>query len=535
MRKYHLLLLSLLSGLLFAAAWPEKGFPGFLFLSFVPLLIIEDYFLTHKYDFNKFSIFFYSYPAFFFWNLLTTWWIWNSTPVAVMAWILNAMFMSGTLTIYHLCRRNLYHRPYGTVLFIVFWIAFEHIHLRWELSWPWLNLGHGFASFTRWIQWYEYTGTLGGTLWILIVNVLLMRLYKMVVHFEHVSRRMILTLVAAVVMMTLPVVISFAIYNNYEEEEFPVTVILTQPNLDPYSEQYSIPPVEVVDLNLNLASSLNDPTARFMVCPESAIQESIWESSLDASPSLNRIKEFIGVNPHLSVIIGASTYRRYEPEDKTLTSRFHQHGNFWYDAFNTALFFDTSGIQIHHKSKLTLGVEKMPSWWIFRPLERLAIDLGGTVGTLGVDREQVPFRVNDTLNIAALICYESVYGEYCNRFVQSGARLLFVITNDGWWGDTPGHRQHLTFTPLRAIETRRSIGRSANTGISAFIDQRGNIHQATQYWESAVIRQEMNLSGKLTFYAIYGDYIGRVCLFLATLMLLLTGVIMLRNKKQPHL
>jgi apolipoprotein N-acyltransferase len=131
-----------------------------------------------------------------------------------------------------------------------------------------------------------------------------------------------------------------------------------------------------------------------------------------------------------------------------------------------------------------------------------------------------------------VICYESVFGEYVTEYIKKGSNLIFVITNDGWWGDTPGHRQHFTFSRLRAIETRRSIARSANTGISAFIDQRGDAFQVTRYWEPDVIRQTINANDKMTFYVRYGDYIGRLSSFVAIVLVLIAMSFRLKRKRR---
>src|SRR5574343_444659 len=73
------------------------------------------------------------------------------------------------------------------------------------------------------------------------------------------------------------------------------------------------------------------------------------------------------------------------------------------------------------------------------------------------------------LKLAPAVCYESVYGDFMAKYIRSGAEVICIITNDGWWGNTPGHRQHLAYAKLRAIETRKQIIRSANTGISCFV------------------------------------------------------------------
>jgi len=213
-------------------------------------------------------------------------------------------------------------------------------------------------------------------------------------------------------------------------------------------------------------------------------------------------------------------------------ARYHEGGKFYYDHFNTVFYLDsTENIQIHHKSKLTPGVEYMPSGGIFSFLENFAIDLGGTVGSLGISENPGPFIMDENIKIASIICYESIFGEYCTDFVKQGADMFIIITNDGWWGNTPGHRQHLLFTSLRAIETRRSMGRSANTGISCFTNQRGDIFQATKYWERDVIKQELNLNDKITFYTRFGDYFGRVSAFLSVIFILLSVVFGIRRKK----
>jgi apolipoprotein N-acyltransferase len=162
----------------------------------------------------------------------------------------------------------------------------------------------------------------------------------------------------------------------------------------------------------------------------------------------------------------------------------------------------------------------------------LALDLGGTVGTLGTDEKATLFTSEAKPKTATMICYESVDGEYVAEFVRKGAEILFIITNDGWWKDSPGHRQHAAFARLRAIETRRPIARSANTGISCFVSPKGEQTQQTAYWEEAVIKQELIPQNKITFYVTYGNYIYRAASFLAVLFLLLSIVSSHLRKKE---
>jgi apolipoprotein N-acyltransferase len=146
-------------------------------------------------------------------------------------------------------------------------------------------------------------------------------------------------------------------------------------------------------------------------------------------------------------------------------------------------------------------------------LEPLVDQLGGTTAGLATQKGYVIFD-NGPARVGPAICYESVYGEYVGGYVRSGAELIFVMTNDGWWDNTPGYRQHLHFASLRAIETRRDIVRSANTGSSAFVNQRGDILQKTPYDVPVAIAGTMHKNNSLTFYAQWGDIIARIGLFL---------------------
>jgi apolipoprotein N-acyltransferase len=524
MKKYQLLLLSVFSGLILSAGWPANGFAPLLFLGFVPLLLIENNFWENRSDNSRFTIFWFSFPAFVIWNLLTTYWIYNSTLVgAIAAIFLNSLFMSIVFTLFHITRRNLKQGMLSYLALIAYWISFEFVHLHWDLNWPWLNLGNGFANFHKWIQWYEYTGTFGGSLWILLTNVFLYLTINEFLKSKHFSKAFYTGIISASLLILLPIATSLVIYKNFAEKKSPISVLVIQPNIDPYTEQYDVAPRLVLERILKLAEEKTDSLTDFVIAPESAIQEYVWEDQIELTESSHIIREFIDRHKHPAMVIGISSRKLYLPgETLSPTARRFTDVDKYYDSYNTALYFGLKGnLQRYHKSRLTPGVEMMPYPKFFKFAEKYAIDLGGTVGSLATDPERIPFETADGLKIAPSICYESVYGEFVAGFVKNGANVIFVITNDGWWGNTPGHRQHFLFSVLRAIETRRSVARSANTGTSAFINQRGDVSQATAYWEPAVIKQTINTNDQITFYVRYGDYIARVSVLVAFLILLL--------------
>ncbi len=145
--------------------------------------------------------------------------------------------------------------------------------------------------------------------------------------------------------------------------------------------------------------------------------------------------------------------------------------------------FDSSTVLIYHKSKLVPGVETLPGFLKF--LDKLFEKFGGT--TSGYARNsgaEILTATKSRFRVAPAVCYESIYGDYMSAFMRKGANVICIITNDGWWGNTPGYRQHMNYARLRAIENRKWVVRSDNTGISCFIDPSGHVINP-QPWDKA--------------------------------------------------
>lgn len=535
MKRLNLILLSLCTGLLLSLAWPANGFPGLLFVALVPLLVVENHFYRNRQTNSGWAVTPYAFLAFFVWNLLTTWWIANATMVGgIVAVVMNSVFMTAVFLLFHATHRLVSNNVQAWAALIFYWISFEFIHHHWDLNWPWLSLGNGFSARVTWIQFYEFTGIFGGSLWVLMSNIFIFKLVEMLRNKEQ-PNRILWNASFLLILIALPLLLSKIIYRSVDTTTAnPVEVVVVQPNIDPYLEQYVLPPLTVVDRIWSLAKQKTTQNTAFIVAPESAIQEYVWKDHINYTPSVVVFRDHLRNFPATQLIVGMSARDTYAPgEDIPHTARKFRDTDIWYDRFNVAMILDTSQhFQLYNKSKLTPGVEMMPLSRLIRPIENLALDLGGTIGSLATDPERIPFSTAHGLKVGTAICYESVFGEFMTGYVKHGAQMIFVITNDGWWGDTPGHRQHLQFSSLRAIELRRPIARSANTGISCFVNKRGDILQPTQYWVQDVIRDTMYPNDEITFYVRHGDYIARVSAFGAVMMLLITIMIRLKNKSR---
>ena len=170
--------MSILSGGLLTLSWPVQGLSFLVFFSLIPLFFVEDQINRDNSKQKKLRLFALNYLGFFIWNLGTTWWIVNSSVFGmVFAILCNTLFYSILMMLFHWSKKRLPLRT-AYIFLVTLWIAFEKFHLEWDFSWPWLNLGNVFSEDIQWIQWYEFTGSFGGTLWVLLINIGLFEVFK---------------------------------------------------------------------------------------------------------------------------------------------------------------------------------------------------------------------------------------------------------------------------------------------------------------------------------------------------------------------
>ncbi|OFZ08083.1 MAG: apolipoprotein N-acyltransferase [Bacteroidetes bacterium RIFCSPHIGHO2_02_FULL_44_7] len=498
-----------------------------VFLAWIPLLLVENSILEANYRSGK--VFIQSYITFFIFNIGSTWWVYNASGGgAALAIVLNSLLMTLTFQAYHLTKKHV-GRKEGYISLIVFWIAFEYFHHNWEMSWTWLSMGNYFSLVPSWVQWYSYTGILGGTLWILVVNLMLYRIVQNRFFRKETWRIQTPLLWLTGIFLLLPIGISLLTYYTFEEEKHPYEVVALQPNIDPYNEKFVADIGSQLTKLVRLADQQVTSTTDLLVAPETAISLSFYEKDLTRLAFFDYIEQEKKRLYDVPWLIGASTVKMFNTKHSRASFPMAS-GPGFVEYYNSSLLLPEDNLpQFTHKSKLVPGVEIIPFSNYFPFLEDWAIDNGGTSVSLGIESEP-KIMAAGKVRIAPVVCYESVYGDWVSGQCRKGAELICVITNDGWWGDTPGYKQHMSFSRLRAIENRRWVVRSANTGISCFINQRGDVLQATGWWVEASIKQEVNLNSNMTFYTQYGDVLGRSLGFLSVILLLFTFVKRFKKK-----
>ena len=519
--KNQRFLLSISSGILLTLSFPYAGsLTPIIFVALCPFLVL--YFQLSKEKNQFLNILIHSFLCFLIYNFGTTWWIWNSTEIgSIMAFVFNSIIMCSVFILHYLISKksNAAFFKFGI---IPFWIAYEFLHHRWELSWPWLSFGNIFSNTTDWIQWYEYTGILAGTFWILFVNVLITHsiIENGFRNFFQIRNKQFWMVIGLII---TPILLSYIILNSYSpasNEKYRIVVV--QPNIDPYNEKFSkdYTPVEQLKKFFSLIEPYKTDSIDLVLGPETMLSSEIWEERIEQFPVIKYLNQQKRTWKNTEFLVGASTSNLFESKNSSASKKLPKNGGY-IESYNTSLFFSNElNKELIHKSKLVLGVEKIPfsSWLPF--LENFALENGGSSGSLGTESEPKIIQTKSP-KIAPVICYESIYGEFIGEQVKKGANVICILTNDAWWGDSPGYKQHFSFAKLRAIENRRWVARSANTGTSGFISPTGKVMSASNYWVTDVLVQDVDLNNDVTFYAKHGDYLGRASLVISLIFITL--------------
>ena len=460
----------------------------------------------------------YTYLHMVIWNVATTWWVAKaSVEGGLGAFFANSLIMCVPWLLYYFTQKKL-KGVLGTASIIAYWLTFEYIHHNWDLSWPWLTLGNAFATHPNWVQWYEYTGTSGGSFWVLLSNVLVFQLIKTYQNNGRDSRYFKLA-ASWILVLFAPILFSFFIKNNLTLLHNTYNVVVVQPNIDPYKKIERVDAQQQLQSLIDLSQQEMDDHTALVVWPETAIPKTLDETHLKDDPFMEPVWNFLKQYPKINLLTGIEGYKTFTEKPGRFATPFRD-GNGYYESYNSAAMLDSGSVQIYHKSRLVPGVEVLPGFLSF--MAPVFEKFGGTAN--GYARDSTPRILpapNKSYVVTPAICYESIYGDYLADFNRQGSDLICVITNDGWWGNTQGHKQHMNYARLRAIESRKWVARSANTGISCFIDPFGNVIQQLPWDKAGAIKQQIQAYVTETFFTRHGDVLSKLMsLFSAVLLLL---------------
>lgn len=238
------------------------------------------------------------------------------------------------------------------------WAAWEHGHTLWDLSWSWLNIGNVFAFNHHWIQWYEYTGASGGTIWALAVNILIFITLKL----NRVTKIMSMPIFKIAISILLPILLSYIILLAKKplklNKENLVNVIIIQPNIDPYNVKFTLDYQSQFFKTLDLLKNKITNKTDYLVLPETFITDNLNESNINQSIPIKWFRDsLISKFPKLKIITGGNSYVLYDNQNEiSSTARLDKESGKYYDVFNSGFFIDSLQVKVYHKSKLVPGL-----------------------------------------------------------------------------------------------------------------------------------------------------------------------------------
>lgn len=522
------LLLVLLSGFLMGIAFPPFPVPVFIFFAFIPFFMVIEQreFLG---SLNRFS-----YAAFFVFTLVTLYWVGSWTKEADPFLMISGMllvFVNPALylipvSIYFAAKKSFGSRA-ALMMFPLFWVAFEFLYGLTDLRFPWLILGNSLSHFSYFIQIADIVGAEGLTLLILYINIFL---YVFFMQVREKNKAGVKYAVVAVLLFIIPVFYGIYKIQDFRPGNKSVKVGLVQPNLDPWDKWQGGNINTLIDNYLGLSRKCVKEGAKVVIWPESALP--VYFLSGNYVYEVDRLRAFVDSN-NVFLLTGMPNANFYTdkneaPEDaKPLKSI-----DGMYTSYNSILLFSPHNfdVQTYEKIKLVPFGEKVPfveelpflgdliKWQV--GISSWNVGKDTTVFNLPVNKNKTAYKINDELKIGGIVCIESIYPDFVAAFVQRGAQMIAVVTNDSWYGYSSGPFQHKEISVLRAVENRRSVVRAANGGISCIIDPLGRTVKDTKLFTRTYLVGNVELESGITFYTRFPLIIPLFSSFLSVFVLL---------------
>lgn len=493
----------IISGVLIGISYPPIPFPLSLliFIGFIPYLLVIE-----RRD-SLLSLNRASYLMVFVLGLITLYWVGSWQEKAdlflmlgglALVFVYPAVFMIPT-TLYYFTKK-IFPSKIALWLFPVYWITTEYLLTLTDLRFPWLTLGNSLTKFISFIQIAEIIGVYGLSLIILMINILLLKTFT-----SYTSGKIkIGYAILAFLIFLFVLVYGFVRINDYKIPDKKLRVGLIQPNLDPWDKWDTGGLTDLTDKYLQLSQKAIDDNAELIIWPETALP--VFLAGGSYPNLLNKVYSFLEKN-NVPLLTGMPDINHFHETNRPGDAKHYSGPNsYYYTTYNSIMLLQpgTREIQKYGKMKLVPLGERVPfvdQIPFLGDFFKWGVGLGGwNVGQDTIVFKTYSNNLNDSIKINGLVCFESVFPDFVTNFVEKDAQFIAVVTNDSWYGNSSGPYQHKEIAVLRAVENRRSVVRSANGGISSFINPLGITKAETEMFTEDVLVIDVPLEERKTFY-----------------------------------
>ena len=402
----------------------------------------------------------------------------------------------------------------GFVALVAFWLSLEFMMTHGPSALPWLLLGNTQAEAMLFNQFADVAGVGGLTLWLWLVNGAVFWM----LDARALPGRVTVGLGLGV-LLAAPLLYGSWRLPQLEAPAATVAVGIVQPAVSPH-EWADVTNGARVDLlaSLSRRQALDPAPGRLrpdlLVWPETALP--VYFDARRQRELYGRLETWAAEH-EVALLTGAITRYDSAPAltvEPVVAKKYAEVTPY----YNSALLFSAAArTQQYDKIHMIPFAERVPLVEWRAALAALGVASGG-VGAYGLGQRSTLFEAAGH-RFGTLICYESLFGDHARRLVKQGASFLVVLSQDGWWGESAGYRQHFALSRLRAVETRRALVMSAVTGESGVIASDGSVHSTAGWMEQAAEVVAVPTLTAQTTYTRHGDWLGRFALFASALIL----------------
>jgi apolipoprotein N-acyltransferase len=440
------------------------------------------------------------------------WW------VSVPALLLLALYMSSYLALFCALINRVWRQKEVLVVWVgpLLWVGLDFIRSFLFSGFPWQDLAYSQYKALLLIQTADVAGHFGVTFHIVLVNsvtALLFVLWRDNRAVAQSSLSVLMTLrirkawfhavLPALCIMLIVMAYNLLRYRQISEEiesSPKMKIALVQGNIEQdqkWSPAMRLKTIEIYTELSEQALEQGDEAPALLVWPETALPFLISDN-----PYFNNLKKQLITKEKIWLLSGAPFYKKAGIKKSQQTRREVL-------AYNSAYLFTPEG-EIggrYDKQHLVPFGEYIPLS-NYLPLPGPLVE---NIGNFSAGKPVSPLSCQSA-QIGVLICFESIFPKLARDWTSGGANLLVNITNDAWFGRSSAPWQHLSMTVFRALENRRSMARSANTGVSTVIDPLGRMAAPSPLFQPYYLVTEAPLLQAKAIFVGFGYYFGLLCL-----------------------
>lgn len=490
---------AILSGFLLTASFPRTNIFWLAWFALVPLLVsIRNVSLKGSFYLGLVTGLTH-YLTLMYW-LAGTMKTYGHLPLflALLILILLATYLALYLAVFSAILSGLPSKPAICLVMIpVLWVSLEYIRSFLFTGFPWELIGNSQYNYLHLIQISDILGVYGISFLIALSNAVIFQVFLWLTGRNWQGTKITKNLVAESLFafaLIFALVWLYGTWRIHSIDELMAAspsarVTIVQGNIDQAIKWDPAFQEITTKKYIKLSLSAKEHKPDLVVWPETATPFYFY-NNIELSNMVQKGVKDTGAN----FLIGSPSFDR---NDNII------------EYYNSAYLLGSDGKPLGRYDKVHL----VP-FGEYVPFNKLLPFIGKMVKNIGDFRPGQKGTVIkwDNYRLGVQICFEIIFPNLARAVVKNKAALLVNITNDAWYGRTSAPYQHFSMAVFRAIENRRSLVRSANTGISGFIDPNGRIIAATNIFEDAVMTHSVPLIQKTTFYTRWGDLFAMACL-----------------------